>query len=183
MSTAAAGRSDGRGLPERVPETPDEAQLKAVFREYASGVTVVSTRHDGIAHAMTASAFCSVSLDPPMVLVCVARSARFHAAVLGSGRWAASILTADQQQLAAHFARPGRDLIGQFADVDHVVGRWTEAPVLTGAAAWLECETRDAHPAGDHTVLVADVLAAGVNAVSVPPLTYHRGGYASPGPG
>lgn len=171
----------GRAVP--LLRSGDERHLRMVFREFASGVTVVSTRADGMLHAMTANAFCSVSLEPPQVLVCVAHTARFHAAITESGMWTVSILGADQAALADRYATPGRDLAGQFDGVDHVVGPQSGAALLTGARAWLECRTAQAVVAGDHTIVVGDVLGHDVNALPQPPLTYHRGGYASPLPG
>lgn len=161
----------------------DQQHLRSVFREFASGVTVVSTRSADLLHAMTANAFCSVSLDPPQVLVCVAHNARFHSAIIESGQWAVSILSADQASLATRFATPGRDLERQFDGVDHVLGQRTGAGLLAGARAWLECRTEQAIVAGDHTIVVGEVLGCEVNAIPQPPLTYHRGDYASPMPG
>ena len=161
----------------------DEHRLRAVFREFASGVTVVSTHAGGTLHAMTANAFCSVSLEPPQVLVCVAHSARFHAAITESGLWTVSILAEDQAAVATRFATPGRDLQRQFDGVAHVIGPRTGAALLTGARAWMECRTTQAVVAGDHTIVVGDVLSCDVNAIPQPPLTYHRGGYALPPPG
>ena len=173
-----SGASPGAAVP--TMQAGDQTHLRSVFREFASGVTVVSTRAGGMLHAMTANAFCSVSLAPPQVLVCVAHSARFHTAITESGLWTVSILSADQDELATRFATPGRDLARQFDDVDHVVGGRTDAALLTGARAWLECRTAQAVVAGDHTIVVGDVLGCDVNAIPQAPLTYHRGGYVLP---
>lgn len=162
------------------PRITGDQHLRAVFREFSSGVTVASTRADGVLHAMTANAFCSVSLDPPLVLLCVAHSARFHAAVIDAGHWAVSVLSAHQADLASRFATPGRNLEHQFDGVEHAVGDVTGAALLSGAAAWLECRTQQAVVAGDHTILIGEVVGCEVNAISQPPLTYHRGGYAPP---
>lgn len=160
-----------------VPLTGDDRQLRQTFREFLSGITVVSAGWNGNLHAMTANAFCSVSLDPPQVLVCVAHATRFHAAIAGAGLWSVSILAADQADVAERFATSGRDLAGQFDDVDHTVGAHSGGALLAGALAWLECRSVSTLVAGDHTIVVGEVLATGVNSAGGPPLAYHRGGY------
>lgn len=151
---------------------------------FAAGVTVVTTVRDGLAHALTATAFASVSLEPPLVLVCVGKASRFHSAVLGgTGMWAVSLLAADQEALARHFARRGRDLVGQFDGIATTRAAHSGAPVLTGALAWLDCATTAQHDAGDHTIVVGKVLATGdgssggFNGQDRPPLTYYRSTY------
>lgn len=162
-----------------------ERQLRAVFREFPSGITVVTTVAAGVEHAMTANTFSSISLDPPLVMVSVAHTARFHAAITThqSAGWAVSILAESQAPLAAHFARPGRDLATQFDGIEHSIGDWTGAPLLLGSQAWLECRTHALIEAGDHTIVLGEVLAGGVNPTAGQPLTYHRGGYGLPLPG
>ncbi|MGI8459104.1 MAG: flavin reductase family protein [Propionibacteriaceae bacterium] len=164
--------------------SPD--QLRAGMAHFASGVTVVTTVLAGTRHAMTATAFTSVSLQPPLVLVCVGRRSRFHPAVLAAGRWAVSVLSADQRWIADHFARNGRELSTQFDGVDHDPAPFSGAPVLHGAQTWLDCRTWAVQEAGDHTIVVGLVLAVGDFAAvgdaspgtgSRPPLTYHRGSY------
>jgi len=169
-------------VPALSPTSGDDRELRLTFREFLSGITVVSAAAGGRLHAMTANAFCSVSLDPPQVLVCVAHSARFHTAITTAGCWAVSILAADQAAVAARFATSGRDLAGQFDGIGHVVGEHTGGALLNGALAWLECRTVSATEAGDHTVVVGEVLATGVNSAGGPPLAYHRGGYGVTAP-
>jgi flavin reductase (DIM6/NTAB) family NADH-FMN oxidoreductase RutF len=150
--------------------------------EFVTGVTVVTTVADGIDHAMTANAFASVSLDPPLVLLCVERVTRFHAAVLASGAWAVSVLPADAESAARWLATRGRPLVGQLQNVPHRRGPRTGAALVEGALATLECRTRARYDGGDHEIVLADVLAAEVPSSSAPsgagPLLYHRGRYA-----
>ena len=87
--------------------------------QFASGVTVVTALRHGVKHAMTATAVSSVSLVPPLILVCVSRSSRFHAAIMEADAWCVSLLSADQEPLARHFANRGRDLLTQFDHVPH----------------------------------------------------------------
>lgn len=152
-----------------------------MLADFASGVTVVTTRVRGVAHAMTATAFCSVSLEPPLVLVCVSQQSRFHAAVTGSDAWAVSLLSGQQAEIARHFANRGRELRTQFDAVPHTVGAGSGAPLVDGALAWLECTTHARHGGGDHTILVGRVRWVGWNPEVGQPLTYYRGAYF-PGP-
>jgi flavin reductase len=147
---------------------------------FIAGVTVVSTIWEGVAHAMTATAFASVSLEPPLVLVCVSKKSRFHAAVLGAGRWAASLLRSDQEQIARHFANRGRDLKTQFDHVPHWTAPASGAPLIEGAHAWLECDTYATYDGGDHTIVVGLVTRASREAPSGWPLAYYRGSYLDP---
>lgn len=121
----------------------------------------MSTLQDGVAHAMTANAFTSVSLDPPLVLVCVDKGVRMHAAVLDCGYWAVSVLAGDQQPIADRFARSGRDLYSQFDGIGTVPGPKTGCPLVTGALSWLECRTWATYDGGDHTIVVGEVLSLG----------------------
>src|SRR4051794_17900802 len=102
---------------------------------------IMSTLQDGVAHAMTANAFTSVSLDPPLVLVCVDKGVRMHAAVLECGYWAVSVLAGGQQAIADRFARSGRDLYSQFDGIGTTSGPKTGGPVVDGALSWLEGRT------------------------------------------
>ncbi len=152
--------------------------LRRVMADFASGVTIVTTRWQDVAHAMTATAFCSVSLDPPLVLVCVSRASRFHPAVTGAGQWAVSLLSQDQESVARHFANSGRDLRTQFDAVAHHPAPVSGAPVIDGALGWLECRTHAAYDGGDHTILVGRVLQTSEHPLDARPLTYHRGTYS-----
>lgn len=154
------------------------AALRHVMGHFASSVTVVAALVDGIGHAMTATAVCSVSLEPPLVLVCVGKDSRFHPAVLRAGTWALSILSDVQGPYARHFARKGRDLLTQFDAVPHRAAPVSGAPVLDGSLAWLDLRTYAAYDAGDHTILVGEVLAASDESVTGVPLTYYAGAYS-----
>jgi flavin reductase (DIM6/NTAB) family NADH-FMN oxidoreductase RutF len=160
----------------RAGEIPAQSEvLRQAMSRLSAGVAVVSASWQGRLHAMTATAVCSVSLEPPLVLVCVGRTSRFHAAILGSSRWGISLLAEDQVDLARHFSDRGRDLLTQFDDVPHVRGDATDAPLVEGALAWLECATWATHDGGDHSIVIGQVLdgTAGPGA----PLTYFRGRY------
>ncbi len=154
------------------------AALRRAMGQFASSVTVVATVADGVAHALTATAVCSVSLEPPLVLVCVGKTSRFHAAVVATGRWTLSILAADQGGVARHFATSGRDLATQFDRVPHHPAPVSGAPVLVDSLAWLDLRTWSTQDAGDHTIVVGEVLAASAELATTPPLTYLRGTFS-----
>ena len=143
-----------------------EADFRRAMGHFATGVTVVSALWQHRRYAMTATAFASVSLEPPLVLLSVGRASRFHPVVLGAGEWAVSLLAADQEPVARHFASSGRDLDTQFDAVPHHLAPVSGAPVIDGALAWLDCQTVQAHDAGDHTVLIGRVQATGPERVS-----------------
>ena len=154
------------------------AEFRAALGQFASGITIMSTLQDGVSHAMTANAFTSVSLDPPLVLVCVDKGVRMHAAVLDCGYWAASVLAGDQQPIADRFARSGRDLYTQFDGIGTAAGPKTGCLVIEGALSWLECRTWATYDGGDHTIVVGEVLSLGVgDPAASGALIYYAGGY------
>ncbi len=172
------------GAQEAVPQgaaPQEDERLRADFRRavgrFATGVTVVSTCPRGVDHAMTANAFTSVSLDPPLVLVCVETQARFHDAVLESGRWAVSILSAQGRPAASWLATRGRPVVGQLDGVPHRRGEYSGAALVDAAVAWLECRTQAVHPAGDHSIVVGEVVRAELGGPGERVLVYHTSAY------
>ncbi|GAA2755683.1 flavin reductase family protein [Actinopolymorpha rutila] len=143
---------------------------------FASGVTIVTTCLDGVDHAMTASAFTSVSLSPPLVLVCVEKIARFHSAVLSAGTWGVSVLTDDHHHVATRLAHRGRPLRGQLDGIPVHRGL-TGAALLSAAAARLECRTVAVHDGGDHSIVVGEVVGSDTPPDPAPALVYYAGGY------
>jgi flavin reductase (DIM6/NTAB) family NADH-FMN oxidoreductase RutF len=144
---------------------------------FATGVCVVSTVVDGVDHAMTASAFTSVSLDPPLVLVCVELDSRFHDAVVEAGVWAVSVLDGTARGVADWLATRGRPLVGQLDPVPHRRGELTGAALPFQAVAWLECRTHARYPGGDHSILVGEVMGVELGSATAATLSYHRGQY------
>lgn len=157
----------------------DDRAFRGALGRFGSGVTVVTTVVDDEDHAITVSAFTSVSLDPPLVLVCLDRTARFHDAALRSGRWAVSVLTEAGQDAATWFALRGRPLDGQLEKVSYRRGEYSGAGLLDDAAAWLECRTWRTYDGGDHTIVVGEVMAAAVAEDVDDPLLYYRSHYAA----
>jgi flavin reductase (DIM6/NTAB) family NADH-FMN oxidoreductase RutF len=137
----------------------EKASLRRVLGAFATGVTVV-TAGGNLPHGMTANSFTAVSLDPPLILVCVGRDAMMHDVLDQQTTFAVSILAADQAEVARYFAdkrRPvGRD---QFDAVPWSPGAYSGAPLIDGALAHLECEREHRHEAGDHTIYVGRLLS------------------------
>lgn len=140
-------------------DTVDTTLLRRAFGAFATGVTVV-TVGGRTPHGMTANSFTSISLDPPLVMVSVGRNAVMHQIMLGSRRFAVSVLAADQEGIARHFADRRRPLgLAQFDAVDWVPGRRTGAPLIEGALVRFECELWRTYDGGDHTIFIGNLLA------------------------
>ena len=166
--------------PSRPADLPsaDEASFRRAVGHFATGVTVVTTQVGSFDHAMTASAFTSVSLEPPLVLVCVDKEARFRDAVLESGTWGVSVLSVSGRRAADWLATKGRPLVGQLDRYPHHRGV-TGAALLDGSLAWLECRTQAVYDGGDHDIVLGAVVAASVGDRDAAPLLYHRSRYGS----
>lgn len=146
----------------------DQQVFRDVIGRFTSGVTVITTALDGARFGTTASAFSSLSMEPPMVLVCLNKTSETGAAVLRAGAFAVNILAEGQQDLAYRFAGKG----DKFGDLAHDTGH-RGVPVLHGTLAHLECEVGETVTGGTHTVFLAHVAhATGHDGT---PLTYYRG--------
>jgi flavin reductase len=135
--------------------------LRSVLGRFATGVTVV-TAHGGMPCGMTANAFTSVSLDPPLILVCVDRSAAIYKTVLSAGSFGVSMLSARQEHVARYFADHSRPRgAEEFSTVEWSPGPSTGAPILHGALAWLDCALVNSYDGGDHEIFIGSVQASG----------------------
>lgn len=174
--------------PAQAPASVDEAAFKAALSRFAVGVVVVTAREtqessdtaSGDDVGMTATAFLSVSLEPPLVLVSLRRQARMREVLDTQPLWAVSLLSQSQRHVAGRFAIPGRvsDRL-MFADVPHRHGPVTGAPLVGGALATLECRTHQIVEAGDHSLVIGEVLAANLPSPDGQPLLHFRGRYRS----
>jgi flavin reductase (DIM6/NTAB) family NADH-FMN oxidoreductase RutF len=152
----------------------DADTFRSVLGRFASGVTIVTVRDDrGNDHGMTVSAFCSLSLDPPLVLMCVDHAASMHALLLGHPRFGVSILSSDQEHCSRRFA--DTDETERFDGLAYKRGE-NGVVLLENALAHLECRLLEHVDAGDHTIFVAAVDRA--EPLTGRPLLYYRGGYA-----
>jgi 3-hydroxy-9,10-secoandrosta-1,3,5(10)-triene-9,17-dione monooxygenase reductase component len=168
-------------LPDAVPSIETRApftgrDFRDVLGRFASGVTVITT--DGIAgpYALTANAFSSLSLDPPLVLVCVAKSGRAIERLRANGVFVVNILGGDQVALSQYFASRDRARDGSMlADVAHRTGT-SMAAILDGVLGYVDCRLTAAHDAGDHIILVGEVLDLGKSDAERP-LVFYQGKY------
>lgn len=150
---------------------------RSVVSRFATGVTVATTRLDGVDYAMTANSFTSVSLEPVQVLVCVEKESRFHDAVLERGVWTVSVLDERGRAASSWFATRGRPLQGQMDQFPHGYSHITGAAVLEVAMAVLDVQTTAVHDGGDHSIVVGRVLSAWARPGDVRPLVYYRSRY------
>ncbi|GGK91203.1 oxidoreductase [Sphaerisporangium melleum] len=142
----------------RTRPVADAKSLRRAFGTFATGVTVVTTG-GATPHAMTANSFTSVSLDPPLVLVCVDRGAMMHQCLTTNGYFGVSVLAAHQEPEAMHFANRWRPLgAAQFDNIDWAPGEETGVPLLNGTLASFECEVWRTYDGGDHTIFVGRIL-------------------------
>ena len=149
------------------------AELKDVYARWATGVTIVTARAGDLIHGMTVSAFTEVSLEPPLVLVCIDRKSNTQPLIAEGGVFAVNILARDQEALAKLFAcEEAEDR--RFVDLDCETGV-TGAPLLTGSVASLECQLKTAHEAGDHIIYVGEVV--GLQLSDGDPLLFYQKGY------
>jgi flavin reductase (DIM6/NTAB) family NADH-FMN oxidoreductase RutF len=151
--------------------TLDPALFRSVLGRFASGVTVVTTRDDGLDVGMTVSAFCSVSLEPPLVLCCIERTAEMHDALERAPAFAVNILSDEQEAISRRFSEREEE---RFDGIGYERGQ-NGVALLAGALAWLECRTFARYDGGDHTIVVGEVEHA--EARNGSPLLYYRGGY------
>lgn len=141
---------------------------------------VMTVRHDHTTHAMTANAVASVSLDPPLVLICIEKSAQSHALVAGAQAFALTVLGERQQDLGERFAYDA----AARADPCSVAPCFTAvtgAPIFCEGLGYLDCRVVATYPGGDHSIFVAEVVAANVTAVSEGPLLYYGSKFHKPG--
>lgn len=147
-------------------------EFRSALRQFATGVTVVTTRDaNARPSGLTASAFTSVSLEPPLVLVCVDRAAVSHPSFEAHGWFAVNVLDREQASLSRRFAASGGD---KFVDLPYREGL-AGLPLLEGVVATLECRLVARHEAGDHTIFVGQVERAETRGGR--PLVYFQGGY------
>ena len=154
----------------------DRQLFKSVLRRWASGVTIVTTRTGERVFGMTASAFCSVSLEPPLVLVCIDKKAHTLPWIVESGVFAVNVLARDQHEVANRFATEGNESV-RFEGIACRRGP-SGAPWLPDTVAVLDCRVVAAHDAGDHWIYIGEVQAAEV-AAQRDPLLYYDARYRS----
>ncbi len=152
----------------------DAAEFRRVLGRFATGVAIVTTCQGSRRAGITVNAFTSVSLEPPLVLVCIERSNYAHDLITASGVFAVNVLTAEQADVSRCFASRSEEKIARFCGVsthDEVTG----APVFDRCAGFVDCRLEAVYPGGDHSIFLGRVVALGGD--DVPPLLYYRGKY------
>jgi 3-hydroxy-9,10-secoandrosta-1,3,5(10)-triene-9,17-dione monooxygenase reductase component len=153
--------------------TPD---FRTTLGHFASGIVIIAARHEGRPVGLSIQSFASLSLDPPLVSLSVSASSKTWPVIAAEGRFCASILSADQEALCRRFAISGAD---KFAEVPWSASPRTRSPRIAGALAWVDCGIRSVYQAGDHWLIVADVLDLGRGSKSRPPLLFYQGGFGT----
>ncbi|HKR63522.1 MAG TPA: flavin reductase family protein [Thermoanaerobaculia bacterium] len=149
----------------------DDAQFKAAMSHFASGVTIVTTEHAGTAYGMTVASFASLSLHPPLVLVCIEKNVKSHDAIAAAGKFGVSILSDAQKEVSGRFASKSDDKFNGVPIRQGGLG----VPLIDGAICTLECNVYAKLPGGDHTIFVGEVADAQMSDGA--PLVYYRSGY------
>ncbi|HLI06787.1 MAG TPA: flavin reductase family protein [Ktedonobacteraceae bacterium] len=153
--------------------TPSD--FRTTMARFATGVTVVTTRLDHACFGLTVNAFCSVSLNPPLILVSLDLTSQTYAAICRSGVFAVNVLTQEQEQLALRFAR--KDLQSKtFGDIPLHTGGTTGVPLFAEALARIECRVAHEYPGGDHALVLGEVVSVDYcdDRLANEPLLYYR---------
>src|SRR2546428_9772179 len=153
----------------------DEAAFKLAMSHFASGVTVVTTEHQGKPFGMTVASFASLSLHPPLVLVCIEKIVKTHDAIASAGKFGVSILSSEQEDISARFASRSED---KFSGIELHRGE-LGIPLITGALTTLECAVQSQVPGGDHSIFIGEVVGAQTREGS-PPIYFPTGYPAMP---
>jgi flavin reductase len=156
------------------------AEFRKAMGSFATGVTIITLDLEGEVHGMTANAFSSVSLDPPLLLVCVDHAARTHAHLHAKKRFGVNILAENQRVISDYYARPVHTHERAEEEAGARFDRTEQGtPILHGALAYLECRLQSAQEAGDHTIFIAEVEDVVVRQGE--PLLFFRGKYRKVG--
>lgn len=176
-------RAHGKSSPDEHPAF-DQRQFRDALAQLPTGVTIICTRVTQAAAeggqnpryvGFTANSFNSVSLDPPLVLWTIAARSASLGAFEAAERYAVNVLSSEQADLARRFSRPHTD---RFAGVAHRLG-WSDAPLIDGCVAWIECRHHGRHAAGDHVVFVGEVVT--VERARGDALLFHQGQFTGTG--
>ncbi len=157
----------------------DPGTFRTVMSRMPTGVTVVWAGVGEEAQGLTVGSFCSVSLEPPLVLICLRQDSSSHDFIDGAGGFTVSILGEDQEDVARRFADSSLSPMERLDEVEWRPGA-SGAPILEEAIAWLECRLESSHPAGDHSIFVGRVVALGTERETAPLVFYDRR-YGMPG--
>jgi flavin reductase len=157
---------------QRVPESITSIAFKSAMRRFASSVTIITSCCNGVMNGMTATAVCSVSAEPPSILVVVNCANRSHALIAHSGAYVVNVLSGAQEALAGHFAASSTEDL--FTLVPHSFGL-TECPIIEGCVSYMECVVESKIDFATHSIFVGRVIAS--RDLERVPLLYHGGDF------
>ena len=149
----------------------DSALQRQIMGRFATGVTIVTTKHEGVLQGMTANSLTSLSLDPPLVLVAVSKRNFMCTSLVESGCFAINLLTSAQQPLSDQFARSGPKDFSKLSMTTDATG----APILADAMAYVDCRLVETVPGGDHDIFIGECVAGAVTGGE--PLVFFSGNY------
>lgn len=155
-----------------------DVDLRSTMRYWATGVTILTTEHNGVRNGMTVSSFTSLSLEPPSVMASLGKIAATHDLVVSSGVFGLTILTSEQEQISNHFTQTDPDVSDPFADLK-VETLVTGSPFLKGGMAYFDCRVTDKVDSGTHTVFIGEVVAVKsfADTENAGPLLYYNQSY------
>lgn len=151
----------------------EPAVFRATMSHWATGVTIVTSRHQGEPIGFTASSFASLSLAPPRILVCIAKRLHTYQAIADAAIFAVNILTTAQLEWGLRFAGQWPETPERFRDIA-TTAAITGAPILPDVLGWLDCRVHQTHDGSDHMIVIGDVLACSSTEDADPLLYYHR---------
>lgn len=143
-------------------------EFKDIVSRFPTGVTIITCSFKGKLYGFTANSFASVSLDPPLILFCIAKSSGSYEAFMNAEHFAVNFLASNQEDIAKHFASRAVD---KFADIDFTINP-SGLPLLNESLGYIENSKYDIHDAGDHSIILGKVIAGEIDKVA-PALTYH----------
>jgi flavin reductase (DIM6/NTAB) family NADH-FMN oxidoreductase RutF len=156
-----------------LPASAGAADVRAAMSRVVTGVVVATTRFQDEPVGMTINSFTSVTLDPPIVLICLNTTNRGYTAIVESGGYALNVLAGSHRWIATLFATPGLSNQERFRQVEHH-DTVTGAPVIAEAAAWMDCRVVDLQHVGTHGLFFGQVVAAAQDELDEVPLAYYR---------
>lgn len=155
----------------------DPAQFRQLLGRFATGVTVITANHNNEKHGMTANAFTSVSLNPPLILVSIDKRANMHEIMMEHDAFCVNFLPDNRREWSDWWAGKAPKDADQFADIPHTNSP-TGSPVLEGCLGYIDCKVWERYPGGDHTLVLGEVQEAEVNMdPNVKPLLFFASKY------
>ncbi len=146
--------------------------FKNALGSWAAGVTIVTTEYENEVYGLTVSSFSSLSIDPLLILVCIAKGNHMEKLLPISRQFAVSILATGQEEISNTFAISGRDPVRNLGVPCYTLE--TGSPIISGSAAWLDCKVRELVDGGDHIIAIGEVLQAGAEEGAAPLLYFRR---------